>query len=92
MEAFEFNIDWGLNTLLRLLDSYQFQAVLDVGSGEGEHSRLLRHWGKEVFSVDLHEKAGYYLTARFEKRSRLVPNVCPPDQGRLSRPETNGVF
>lgn len=60
---------------MRLLDSYQFQTVLDVGSGEGEHSRLLRHWGKEVFSVDLHEKADYQgdsLDLEFDRQFDVV--------------------
>jgi SAM-dependent methyltransferase len=75
VETFEFNIDWSLNTLLRLLDSYQFQTVLDLGSGEGEHTRLLRHWGKEVFSVDLHEKADYegdFLDVKFDRQFDVV--------------------
>lgn len=52
-----FRIDWGLQGLLRLIDSYDFQTVLDVGSGGGDHARLLRHIGKEVVTVDLHRSA-----------------------------------
>jgi 2-polyprenyl-3-methyl-5-hydroxy-6-metoxy-1,4-benzoquinol methylase len=52
-----FRIDWGLQGLLRLIDSYDFQTVLDVGSGGGDHARLLRHLGKEVVTVDLHRTA-----------------------------------
>ncbi|MDQ2104160.1 class I SAM-dependent methyltransferase [Azospirillum isscasi] len=52
-----FRIDWGLQGLLRLIDSYDFRTVLDVGSGGGDHARLLRHIGKEVVTVDLHRSA-----------------------------------
>ncbi|MBB3262941.1 SAM-dependent methyltransferase [Azospirillum sp. OGB3] len=52
-----FRIDWGLQGLLRLIDSYEFRTVLDVGSGGGDHARLLRHIGKEVVTVDLHRDA-----------------------------------
>lgn len=52
-----FWIDWGLQGLLRLIDSYEFRTVLDVGSGGGDHARLLRHIGKEVVTVDLHRDA-----------------------------------
>lgn len=60
-----FRIDWGLQGLLRLIVSYQFDSVLDIGSGGGDHARLLRHLGKEVVTVDSHRDAdivGDFLT------------------------------
>lgn len=59
MESFHFHLDFGLHTMFRLLESYDFETVLDIGSGEGEHSRFLRHFGKQVFSVDLAAGADY---------------------------------
>jgi SAM-dependent methyltransferase len=57
--AFSFEFDWGVHTMMRLLDSYDFETALDVGAGRGEHSRFLRHFGKQVFTTDLHESADY---------------------------------
>src|SRR5437868_13865794 len=54
-----FQIDWSLNTILRLIEEYDFETVLDIGSGAGEHTRFFRHYGKQVFSVDLDEGADY---------------------------------
>ena len=59
MESFHFHLDFGLHTMFRLLESYDFETVLDIGSGEGEHSRFLRHFGKQVFSVDMEAGADY---------------------------------
>ena len=38
---------------MRLIEEYDFETVLDIGCGEGEHTRFFRHYGKEVYSVDL---------------------------------------
>ncbi len=70
-----YRIDWGLHTLLRLLASYRFQSVLDIGSGRGEHSRLLRYYGKDVFSVDLNRDADYvgdFLEVAIDRRFDVV--------------------
>lgn len=75
LEADVFSIDWGLQGLLGLLSQYQFRNVLDVGSGAGEHARLLRHFGKEVFSVDLNHDADYvgdFLDIAFDRRFDAV--------------------
>ena len=58
-ERHEFNLDWGVHTILRLVSSYEFETVLDVGSGPGEHSRFFRHLGKRVYSVDESASADY---------------------------------
>lgn len=57
VERETFTIDWGIHGLLRLLSSYEFRSVLDIGSGASEHARLLRHCGKEVVTVDLNRNA-----------------------------------
>jgi len=36
-----------------MLADYQFESVLDIGFGQGEHKRLLEIFGKKVFSVDV---------------------------------------
>ena len=69
--AHEFHIDWALPGLLRLLSGYRFQSVLDVGSGAGEHARLMRHFGKRVYSVDSHHAADYrgdFMQVEFDRR------------------------
>lgn len=55
----EFRLDWGVHTMLRLISSYDFKTVLDIGSGPGEHARFLRHFGKQVYSVDESSSADY---------------------------------
>jgi len=55
----EFRLDWGVHTMLRLISSYDFHTVLDIGSGPGEHARFLRHFGKQVFAVDESSSADY---------------------------------
>ena len=59
MQTHEFHLDFGLHTLFRLLECYDFETVLDIGSSEGEHGRFFRHFGKQVFSVDLSAGADY---------------------------------
>ena len=46
------DIDWSCVALVELLKNYEFETVLDVGSGVGNHSRILRMAGKKVFSMD----------------------------------------
>jgi len=41
------------HALQGLLDWYSFETVLDIGSGGGEHARLLRSLGKKVTTLDL---------------------------------------
>ena len=53
-----FKMDWGVPALLSLVGQYDFQTVLDVGSGAGEHKRLLEYVGKTVTTVDF-ENADY---------------------------------
>jgi SAM-dependent methyltransferase len=68
---FVFHIDWALPGLLGLLSGYRFHTVLDVGSGRGEHTRLLRHYGKEVYSVDSNFDAdfvGDFMRVDFDRQ------------------------
>src|ERR1700693_3718839 len=54
-----FNLEWGLHAIMRLVQSVEFETVLAVGSGSGEQSRFFRHFGKEVFSINLTGNADY---------------------------------
>tara|TARA_R110000868_G_scaffold67736_6_gene200771 strand:- start:3651 stop:4391 length:741 start_codon:yes stop_codon:yes gene_type:complete len=72
-EVQEFNINWGLHGILQLITTHHqnFNTVLDVGSGAGEHSRFFKLFGKQVFSMDLHEDADYvgdFLTYDFDRK------------------------
>ena len=76
-ELHEFEINWGLHGILQLITSHHqdFKTVLDVGSGPGEHSRFFRLFGKEVFSLDLHEDADYvgdFMTYDFDRKFDVI--------------------
>ena len=58
-DKFTFRLDWAAHTLLQLVSHHQFDNVLDIGSGEGEHKRFLEFFGKKVFSVDKVKTADY---------------------------------
>jgi SAM-dependent methyltransferase len=49
-------------TLQYLIEKHQFDTVLDIGSGEGKHSDVLRKKGKHVTSID------FGSSVYFEKR------------------------
>ena len=70
-----FHIDWGLHTLMRLLSSYQFDTVLDIGSGESGHAGLLRYQGKTVTTIDLHRDAdivGDFVATKIDRTFDVV--------------------
>lgn len=47
-----FLLNWGLWATLKICAAPDVKTVLDIGSGAGEHARLMRHFGKEVFTND----------------------------------------
>lgn len=47
-----FLINWGLWATLKICEAKDVKTVLDIGSGAGEHARLMRHFGKKVFTND----------------------------------------
>jgi len=54
-----------------LLESYQFNSILDIGSGAGEHKRLFDYFGKESYSVDIVKSADYcgdFMAIEFDKK------------------------
>lgn len=60
MKTFLFTIDWSIHTLFKLLSSFQFETVLDIGAGVGQHAAFLRHFGKTVYTVDQRHDADYW--------------------------------
>jgi len=69
-ELASFTLDWGAHTLLELLTfhSNDFTTVLDVGGGQGEHTRFLKFFGKQASTIYLHAQAdfqGDFLTYNF---------------------------
>lgn len=54
-------------TLQYLIEKYQFDTVLDIGSGEGKHSDVLRKMGKHVTSIDF--GSSIYFEKRDDKYS-----------------------
>ena len=66
-----FNLDWSAHAILQLVSAHEFQTVLDIGSGQGEHKRFLEFFGKEVFSVDIFNDADYvgdFMELEFDKK------------------------
>lgn len=47
-----FHIKWGLWAVLKICADPNVKTVLDIGTGAGEHARLMRHFGKEVYTND----------------------------------------
>ena len=53
---------YGTEALDCLFQHYQFQTVLDVGSGPGEHAAYFRNRGKQVTETDLRTDGDYLGT------------------------------
>lgn len=64
MKSFE--LDWGIFALAELLVSYKadigtkFKTCLDIGSGAGIQTEIMRHAGLNVFQVDKYQKNADY--------------------------------
>lgn len=77
-ECLDFTLDWGVHALFRLLSSHSndFSSVLDIGGGSGEHTRFLRLFGKEAYSIDSHDSSadykGDFLTYDFKRKFDAV--------------------
>ncbi len=62
----EYSITWGGLALIEFLVSERnsigtkFKTCLDIGSGEGVHTAILRHAGLEVFQVDKYSTTSEY--------------------------------
>jgi SAM-dependent methyltransferase len=67
----QFEIEWGAHALLKLLADFEFNSVLDIGSGDGHHKKLMEYLGKEVYSVDMVKDADYvgdFLEVDFDRQ------------------------
>ena len=42
----------GGRALQKLIEDFEFETVLDIGSGQGKHSEILNHFGKKVTAID----------------------------------------
>jgi hypothetical protein len=70
-----FDIEWGVHALLKLLADFEFDEVIDIGSGDGHHKKLMEHQGKKVYSVDMVKDADYvgdFLEVDFDKQFDAV--------------------
>jgi len=63
----------------KLVEDYQFESVLDIGSGEGAHSRLLEKMGKQVTSIDFGRSIYYARTS--EHRTTITADYLNYDFG-----------
>jgi len=71
----EFKLDWGVHALYKLIECYEFQTVLDIGSGDEEHKRFFEYMGKTVTSVDFDKDADYtgdFMEIDFQEKYDLV--------------------
>ncbi|WP_053977498.1 class I SAM-dependent methyltransferase [Mangrovimonas xylaniphaga] len=63
------SVPFAAETLEYLVSNYEFDSVLDVGSGEGKHSDVLREVGKQVTSID------FGTSVYYNKRSENQINI-----------------
>jgi len=67
----KFEIEWGVHALLKLLADFEFNDVIDIGSGDGHHRKCMEYFGKDVYSVDMAKNADYvgdFLEIDFDKQ------------------------
>ena len=68
-------MDWGVHAILRMLSSYEFDEVLDIGSGAGEHQRFFELFSKQVYSIDIDKQADYvgdFMEVDFDKQFQAI--------------------
>lgn len=66
-----FQLDWGAHAIFKLLSAFQFESVLDIGAGAGEHKRLFQYFNKKTYSVDLVKSADYqsdFTNTHFDRK------------------------
>ena len=78
----EYSITWGGLALIEFLVSERnsigtkFKTCLDIGSGEGVHTSILRHAGLEVFQVDKYSTISEYkvdfIEHKFDRKFDVV--------------------
>ena len=78
----EYSITWGGLALIEFIVSERnsigtkFKTCLDIGSGEGVHTAILRHAGLEVFQVDKYSTTSEYkvdfIEHKFDRKFDVV--------------------
>ena len=78
----EFSITWGGFALIEFLVTERdnigtkFKTCLDIGSGEGVHTAVLRHAGFEVFQVDKYSNTAEYkvdfIEHKFDRKFDVI--------------------
>jgi SAM-dependent methyltransferase len=82
---------WADLALSKLLYDYEFDTVLDIGSGPGEHARALRQYGKHVLTIDLgHGQAD--ISADFMEHEFYIPFDCIWASHVLEHQRNAGAF
>lgn len=62
----KYKIDWGIFALIEFIGSSsslignKYKKAIDIGSGDGIHTEIMRHAGLEVFQVDKYSKDAEY--------------------------------
>ena len=63
------------HAMQKLLKDFKFSTILDIGSGEGLHSKILMEAGKYVTAIDYGDSV-YYEKARFSETERYKTIVA----------------
>ena len=58
---------YGALALEKLIEEYDFETVIDIGSGAGSQSKLLESNGKKVRRIDIRKTGENYMTTELEK-------------------------
>lgn len=61
------NCGFGSIAIKKLLSSYSFTTVLDIGCGTGEHTKIFREHNKVVTSIDIKPKTESIIVADYMK-------------------------
>jgi SAM-dependent methyltransferase len=77
-----YNLDWGIFSLIEFIASNsekigdKFQTCIDIGSGDGVQTEILRHAGLKVFQVDKYSSSAEYkvdfLECTFDQKFDVV--------------------
>lgn len=60
------HLEFASHAIQKLLDDYQFDTVLDIGCGSGEHSKIFKNYGKKVTALDYGKSIYYEKSANSE--------------------------
>lgn len=93
---------WADQAFDKLINEYEFQTVMDIGCGQGEHTELFISKGKDVISVDLGVSIYFkknqdkyrksMLIGDFNKMEVLIPFDCVWASHVLEHQRNVGLF